>query len=35
VVILQQAKNYIQHEKIFAAFGKITFYRVDKKGYAL
>ena len=33
VSILQEAKNYILHEEIFAKFDKkITFRRVNKKG---
>ena len=34
VVILQEAKNYIQHEEIFVSCQKkITFCRVEKNGY--
>ena len=33
VLILQEAKNYIQHEEIFAAWQKKKYFRrVDKKG---
>ena len=33
VVILQQAKNYIQHEEILLPGRKITLCKVDKKGF--